>query len=80
LSVVAGVLKIASTLSAHTTVPVVSVFIVGKNGPEITVVLKTTFSCMFYRSFGIFVTTRTVRKIVSRKREQLKLRCYWQYL
>ena len=55
LSVMAMVLKIDLTLFVHITVHVISLFIMEKNGPEITTVLKT-FSCMFYKSFGIFVT------------------------
>jgi len=73
LSVVAVVLKIDLTLSIHTAVHVVYVFIVEKNGPEITVVLKT-FSCMFYKSFGIFVTTRPVLMTVSLTNNQPTLR------
>jgi len=79
LSVMAMVLKIDLTLFVHIAVHVVSLFIVEKNGPEITTVLKT-FSCMFYKSFGIFVTTRPVLMTVSLPKNQPKLRSSWQCL
>ena len=76
LSVMAVVWRIDLTLSVHIAVHMVSIFIVEKNGPEITVVLKT-FSCMFYKSFGIFVTTRPVLMTVSLPKNQPKLRSSW---
>ena len=73
LSDVAVVWRIGLTLSVHIVVHMVSIFIVEKNGPEITAVLKT-LSCMFYKSFGIFVTTRPVLMTVSLTKNQPKLR------
>jgi len=56
---VAGEWKTGSILYALIAECVASVFTVARSGHGI-IVVQRTFSCMYFRSFGIFATMRSV--------------------